>query len=121
LGTTIRGVDLGGQLLVPCWPVARRLPSKVNALVTMPTVRGADLAARRATTGAAPEPCRRRADGDEDHVGALQQALDLVLLPKADGGRTRGRRPAPEAARLLFADVDVDVGDAELCELSGRC
>jgi len=57
------------------------------------------------------------AGGDEDHVGALQQALDLVLLLEggavADGGVGAGAEPA----RLLVADVHGDVGDAELQRL----
>ena len=52
------------------------------------------------------------AGGDEDHVGALQQALDLVLF--LEGGPVADLRigPGAEAARLLVADVNGDVGDA---------
>ena len=55
--------------------------------------------------------------GDEDHVGALQQALDLVLLLEGRAVADLGVGAGAEAARLLVADVDGDVGDAELQRL----
>ena len=55
--------------------------------------------------------------GDEDHVGALQQALDLVLLLEGGAVADLGVGAGAEAARLLVADVDGDVGDAELQRL----
>ena len=57
------------------------------------------------------------AGGDEDHVGALQQALDLVLLLEGGAVADLGVGAGAEAARLLVADVDGDVGDAELQRL----
>ena len=57
------------------------------------------------------------AGGDEDHVGALQQALDLVLLLEGGAVADLGVGAGAEAARLLVADVHGDVGDAELQRL----
>ena len=57
------------------------------------------------------------AGGDEDHVGALEQALDLVLLLEGGAVADLGVGAGAEAARLLVADVDGDVGDAELQRL----
>ena len=57
------------------------------------------------------------AGGDEDHVGALEQPLDLVLLLEGGAVADLGVGAGAEAAGLLVADVDGDVGDAELQRL----
>ena len=119
LGTTIRVSTSAASSSIPlsAW-VPRRLPSKLNGLVTMPTVSAPTSRARRATTGAAPRAgAAAGAGGDEDHVGALQQALDLVLLLEGRAVADLGVGAGAEAARLLVADVDGDVGDAELQRL----
>ena len=54
------------------------------------------------------------ARGDEDHVGALEQALDLVLLGERGLVPQRRVGARAEAARDLAADVDGDVGHALL-------
>src|SRR3954468_10826830 len=137
LGTTIRVSTSSASTSIPFWAwVARRLPSKLNGLVTMPTVSAPTSRARRATTGGAPgagapplagEAGDHRggagagaaagAGGDEDHVGALEQALDLVLL--LEGGAVADLRigAGAEPAGLLVADVDGDVSDTELQRL----
>jgi hypothetical protein len=57
----------------------RRLPSKVNGLVTTPTVRMPALRAAWAMTGAAPVPrAAAHAGGDETHMRAGQVIHDLV-------------------------------------------
>ena len=102
---------------LPAW-LPRRLPSKLNGLVTMPTVSAPTSRARRATTGrGAGAGAAAGAGGDEDHVGALEQALDLVLLLEGRAVADLGVGAGAEAARLLVADVDGDVGDAELQRL----
>ena len=57
---------------------------------------------RRAGAGAA-----ARAGGDEDHVGALQQALDLVLLLERRAVADLRVGAGAEAARHAAADVEV--------------
>ena len=52
--------------------------------------------------------------GDEDHVRALEQALDPVLLVERGAEAERGVGPGAEAAGLVAADVDGQVGHAEL-------
>ena len=60
---------------------ARRLPSNPNGLVTMPTVSAPTSRASRAIDRrGAGARAAAGAGGDEDHVGALEQALDPVLL-----------------------------------------
>ena len=89
---------------------ARRVPSKPNGFVTIADRQRADLARdarddrRRAGAGAA-----ARAGGDEDHVAALQQRLDLVvLLHRRCAAEVRvGARAEP--ARDALADVQRDV------------
>ena len=116
LGTTIRVSTSAASSSIPllAW-VPRRLPSKVNGLVTMPTVRAPTSRARRATTGrGAATGAAACTGGDEDHVGALEQALDLVLLLEGRAVAHLGVGAGAKAARLLVADVHGDVGDAEL-------
>ena len=57
LGTTISVSTSAASSSIPllAW-LPRRLPSKLNGLVTMPTVSAPTSRARRAMTGAAPEP-----------------------------------------------------------------
>ena len=109
-------VDLGRQVLdslvrlraPPAALEAERLGDDADR-------QGADLAGeagddrRGARAGAA-----AGAGGDEDHVGALEQALDLVLL--LEGGAVADLRigAGAEPAGLVLADMDGDVGDADL-------
>ena len=67
---------------------------------------------RRAGAGAA-----AGAGGDEDHVRALEQTLDLVLFLEGRAVAELGIGAGAEATRRLVADVDRDVGDAELQRL----
>ena len=93
--------------------LARRRPSKVNGRVTTPMVRApsdpGDPGDDGRATGAGAAALAR---GDEDHVGALEDLLDLLgvvlggLL--ADLGVGAGAEPAGE----LAADVELDVGVA---------
>ena len=119
LGTTISVSTSAASSSMPlsAW-VPRREPSKLNGLVTMPTVSAPTSRARRAIdrSGAA-AGAAAGAGGDEDHVGALEQALDLVLLLEGGAVADLGIGAGAEAARLLVADVDGDVGDAELQRL----
>ena len=94
------------------WP-ARRRPSKENGRVTTPMVSAPSERAMLATTGrAAGAGAAALARGHEDHVGPLEDLLDLVAVVlgrlAADLGRGAGAEPAGE----LAADVELDVGVA---------
>ena len=119
VGDDDQGVDLGGQLL-------DALVGLVAAAVALEGERlGDDADGQRADLageagdhrGGAAAGAAAGAGGDEDHVGALQQALDLVLLLEGGAVADLGVGAGAEAARLLVADVDGDVGDAELQRL----
>src|SRR4051794_14164505 len=139
LGTTISVSTSAESSSMPfCAWVPRRLPSKLNGLVTMPAVIGPTSRGRGAETGEARPPvppppgaptlaargevgggglwpgAPAGAGGDEDHVRALQQALDLVLLLEGRAVPHLRVGTGAEATRLLLADVDGDVSDAEL-------
>ena len=79
---------------------------------------GDDAHGERADVAGEPRDDRRgagagaaaHAGGDEDHVGALQQALDLVLLLERGLVAELGVRARAEAARDAAAEVHGDVG-----------
>ena len=112
LGMTIRVSHSLRSPWMPssAWP-ARRRPSKVNGRVTTPMVSAPELARdrghhrRAAGAGAA-----ALAGGDEDHVGTLEDLLDLLAVVL--GGLAADLRvgPGAEAAGQLAADVELDVG-----------
>ena len=86
---------------------ARRAPSKANGLVTAATVSAPMSRASLATTGAAPVPVPPpEPGGQEDHVGALEQLLDLVLLVEGRLVADPRIRSGTEAAGHLAADVE---------------
>ena len=90
---------------------ARRLPSKPNGRVTTPIVSAPSERATLATTGrAAGAGPAALASGDEDHVGALEDLLDLlaVILGGLAADVRVGARA--QAAGELPADVELDVG-----------
>ena len=111
-GTTISVSTSALSASIPwsAW-VPRRVPSNLNGLVTMPDRQRADVAReprdhrRGAGAGAAAD-----AGGDEDHVGALQQALDLVLLLEGRLVAELRVGARAEATRDAAAEVDGDVG-----------
>ena len=77
----------------------------------MPDGQRADVAREpRDHRGRAGAGAAAHAGGDEDHVGALQQALDLVLLLEGRPVAELGVRAGAEAARDAAAEVDGDVG-----------
>ena len=85
---------------------ARRAPSKAKGLVTAATVSAPMSRASLATTGrGARAGAAAGAGGQEDHVGALEQLLDLVLL--IEGRLVADPRigSGAEAAGHLAADV----------------
>ena len=85
---------------------ARREPSKPNGLVTMPTVSAPSSRAIRATTGArARAGAAARAGGDEDHVGALEQRLDPVVVLHRGVAAALGVGAGAEPAREVGADL----------------
>ena len=94
---------------------ARRVPSKPNGFVTMPTVERADLLRdarddrRRAGARAA-----AGAGGDEHHVGALEQRLDAIVVRDRGRAADGGVRAGAEPARDVGADVQRHVGGALL-------
>ena len=97
-GTTISVSTAFFSSVMPrsAW-VARLRPSNPNGRVTTPIVSAPSPRAISATTGAPPVPgAAAFARGDEDHVGALEDLLDLVgVLRRRRSGRPRDRSPAP--------------------------
>ena len=112
LGTTMRVSTSSASAWTPMSAAAeRRLPSKPNGLVTMPTVSAPSSRAMRATIGAAPVPVPPPAPGgDEDHVRALEQRLDAVVLLHRRLAPEIGVRAGAQPAGDLRADVQGDVG-----------
>ena len=100
------------RLAMPSSAEAIRLrPSKVNGLVTTPTVSAPSSRAMLATTGEAPVPgAAAHAGRDEHHVRAAQQVVDQLL--GLLGGALADLRAAAraEAARQLLADPDPVAG-----------
>ena len=119
VGDDDQRVDLGGQLLDPLVGlVAAAAALEAERLGDDADGQRADLAGEAGDhRGGAGAGAAAGAGGDEDHVGALQQALDLVLLLEGGAVAELGVGPGAQAARLLVADVDGDVGDAELQRL----
>ena len=93
-------VDLVGERLdarASAWLARGAMPSKPNGLVTMPTVSAPTSRAMRATIGRrAGAGAAAGAGGDEDHVRALQQRLDAVVVLHRG---LRGRRSGPSRSR----------------------
>ena len=97
LGTTISVSTSAASASIPllAW-LPRRLPSKLNGLVTMPTVRAPTSRARRATTGAAPEPVPPPAPTATKTMSEpLSRRLILSCSSKAERWPTSGSAPAP--------------------------
>ena len=109
LGTTMSVSTPPCSASRPAWAASvRRLPSKPNGIVTMPTVSAPSSRATRAITGAAPVPVPRLAGGHEREIGPSQhlaQAVDRILggLAAEIGVGTRA-----EPARQLAADLQLD-------------
>ena len=119
VGDDDQGVDLGGELLdALAGLVAAAGALEAERLGDDADGERADLAGEAGDDrGGAAAGATAGAGGDEDHVGALQQALDLVLLLEGGAVADLGVGAGAEAARLLVADVHGDVGDAELQRL----
>ena len=119
VGDDDQGVDLGGQLLdALVGLVAAAAALEAERLGDDADGERTDLAGEAGDhRGGAGAGAAAGAGGDEDHVGALEQALDLVLLLEGGAVADLGIGAGAEAARLLVADVDGDVGDAELQRL----
>ncbi len=93
---------------------ARRLPSKENGRVTTPTVRAPSARGDLGHDGgAAGAGAATLAGGDEDHVGALEDVLDLAGVVLGGLAADVGVGAGAEAAGELAADVELDVGVAE--------
>ena len=90
---------------------ARRVPSKPNGLVMMPTV-SAPISRRdaRDDRSGAGAGAAAGAGGDEHHVRALEQVLDAVVVLHRRGAPELRVGAGAEAAREALADVDRDVG-----------
>ena len=109
VSTSARSVVDAGLGLV----CRRRLPSKANGRVTTPMVRAPSWRAIRATTGAPPGAGAAALAGrHEDHVGALEDLLDLVRVVLGGLAADLGVGAGAEAAGELPADVELDVGVA---------
>ena len=100
-GTTISVSTSSASAWMPLSASSRRRePSKPNGLVTMPTVSAPSSRAMRATIGAgARAGAAAGAGGDEDHVAALEQRLDLVVLLHRGLAAEVGVGAGAEAAR----------------------
>ncbi len=97
LGTTIRVSTSAASSSMPfsAW-VPRRLPSKLNGLVTIPTVSAPTSRASRATTGAAPLPVPPPAPAATKTMSEpLSRRLILSCSSKAERWPTSGSAPAP--------------------------
>ena len=119
VGDDDQRVDLGGERLDPLARlVAAAAALEAERLGDDADGQGADLAGEAGDDrGGAGARAAAGAGGDEDHVGALEQALDLVLLLEGRAVADLGVGTGAEAAGLLLADVDGDVGDADLQRL----
>ena len=97
MGTTIRVSTSSARASIPFWACSpRRLPSKLNGLVTMPTVSAPTSRARRATTGAAPEPVPPPAPAATKTMSEpFSRRLILSCSSKAERWPTSGSAPAP--------------------------
>ena len=119
MGTTISVSTSAASASMPfsAW-LPRRRALEAERLGDDADGQRADLAGEpgdhRSGAGAGAAAC---SGGDEDHVGALEQALDLVLLLEGGAVAELGVGAGAEAARLLAADVDGDVGGAVLQRL----
>ena len=90
---------------------ARRRPSKENGLVTTPMVSAPELARdRRHHRRSAGAGAAALASGDEDHVGALEDLLDLLAVLLGGLATHLGVRAGAETPGQLAADVELDVG-----------
>ena len=114
LGMTMRVSTFSLRRWIPASAcTARRRPSKANGRVTTPMVSAPSDLAISATTGApAGAGATALAGGDEDHVGPLEDLLDLLAvllgrLPADLGVAARAQTPGQ-----LAADVELDVGVA---------
>jgi hypothetical protein len=91
--------------------VARSRPSNPNGRVTTPIVSASsaasDLRDDRRAAGAGAAALAR---GDEHHVRALEDLLDLVAVLLDRPATDLGVRARPEAARGLTPDVELDLG-----------
>jgi hypothetical protein len=113
LGMTISVSTLSLSFWIPCSACTeRRRPSNEKGRVTTPIVRAPRPLAISAMTGAAPAGAAALARGDEHHVGALHDLLDL--LPVRLGRCPPDLRVAAraEAPRRLPTDVELQVGVA---------
>ena len=119
VGDDDQGVDLGGEFFDPLLGLAAAAAAlEAERLGDDADRQRADLAGEAGDDrGGAGAGAAAGTGGDEDHVGALQQALDLVLLLEGGAVADLGVGAGAEAARLLVADVDGDVSDAELQRL----
>ena len=114
LGMTMRVSTSSRRSPMPdsAW-LARRRPSKVNGRVTTPMVRAPSDLAIRATTGRATGAgAATLTRGDEDHVGPLEDLLDLLGVVLGGLLADLGVGARTEAAGELAADVELDVGVA---------
>src|SRR4029077_18537159 len=97
---------------------ARAKPRKTERLGPDPQGRGPNLAGETGDHGSGTGAgAAASAGGDEDHVGALQQALDLVLLLEGGAVAELGVGASAEAPGLVVTDVNGDIGDAQLQRL----
>ena len=95
--------------------LARRVPSKPNGLVTMPTVSAPTSRAMRATTGAAPVPVPPPAPAVMKTM-SLPLSTRLIASCSANAARAAqlGVGAGAEAAGHPAADVELDVSGALL-------
>ena len=94
---------------------ARRVPSKPNGLVTMPTVSAPISRAIRATTGAAPVPVPPPDPAATNTMSdPFSRALDAVVVVDRRSVADLRVRARAQAARDLGADVQRDVRGALL-------
>ena len=113
-GMTMRVSTFSFSFWMPCsaW-TERRRPSKANGRVTTPMVSAPRLLAISATTGrAAGAGAAALAGGDEHHVGALEDLLDLLAVLLGGLAADLGVAAGAEAAGQLAADVELHVGVA---------
>ena len=113
-GMTIRVSTFSFRCWMPCSAcTARRRPSKANGRVTTPMVSApmalGDLGDDRRAAGAG---AAALAGGDEHHVGALEDLLDLLAVLLGGLAADLGVAAGAEAPGELAADVELDVGVA---------
>jgi hypothetical protein len=90
---------------------ARRRPSKVNGRGDDADGQRAELAGDRGDDGRATGAgAAALARGHEDHVGPLEDLLDLLAVVLGGLAADLGVGPGAEAAGELAADVELDVG-----------